>query len=190
MGWFVPRVLAGLAAMALGGLPACARACRGGGAGDLRRRHARRRVDRGRSTVFTRLAAELAARAAMTARRRATPACGASSAIASNARCAPREQGARIERERLAQFLSAIEASPNGVLLLDARDQIDWCNAQAADHFGLDPQRDRRQRVTNLVRAPAFVAYLQAGTFDEPVPSRRRAAKARCRCWSGATATT
>ena len=39
----------------------------------------------------------------------------------------------------------------------------------AADHFGLDPQRDRRQRVTNLVRAPAFVAYLQAGDFDEPV---------------------
>ena len=62
-----------------------------------------------------------------------------------------------------------MEASPNGVLLLDARDQIDWCNARAADHFGLDPQRDRRQRVTNLVRAPAFVAYLQAGTFDEPV---------------------
>ena len=39
----------------------------------------------------------------------------------------------------------------------------------AADHFGLDPQRDRRQRVTNLVRSPAFVAYLQAGQFDEPV---------------------
>jgi two-component system phosphate regulon sensor histidine kinase PhoR len=33
----------------------------------------------------------------------------------------------------------------------------------AADHFGLDPQRDRLQRITNLVRAPAFVAYLQAG---------------------------
>ncbi|MDQ6679636.1 MAG: phosphate regulon sensor histidine kinase PhoR [Pseudomonadota bacterium] len=79
------------------------------------------------------------------------------------------EQNARIERERLTQFLSAIEASPNGVLLLDERDQIEWCNSRAADHFGLDPQRDRRQRVTNLIRAPAFVAYLQAGRFDEPV---------------------
>ena len=65
--------------------------------------------------------------------------------------------------------MSAIEASPNGVLLLDAEDQIVWCNSVAADHFGLDPQRDRRQRVTNLVRAPAFVAYLQANRFDEPV---------------------
>jgi len=73
------------------------------------------------------------------------------------------------ENERLTQFLSAIEASPNGVLLLDANDQIEWCNSVAADHFGLDPQRDRRQRVTNLVRAPAFVAYLQAGLYDEAV---------------------
>jgi two-component system phosphate regulon sensor histidine kinase PhoR len=80
-----------------------------------------------------------------------------------------REQSAARERTRLAQFLSAMEASPNGVMLLDAGDQIEWCNSLAADHFGLDPQRDRRQRVTNLVRAPAFVAYLQQGQFIEPV---------------------
>jgi two-component system phosphate regulon sensor histidine kinase PhoR len=79
------------------------------------------------------------------------------------------ERQAEVERMRLAQFVSAMEASPNGVLLLDAGDQIEWCNARAADHFGLDPQRDRRQRVTNLIRSPAFVAYLQAGNFDEPV---------------------
>ncbi len=79
------------------------------------------------------------------------------------------EQGRLLERDRLAQFLSAIEASPNGVMLLDARDQIEWCSAVSADHFGLDPQRDRRQRVTNLVRSPAFVQYLQEGRFAEPV---------------------
>ena len=72
-------------------------------------------------------------------------------------------------QEKLTQFLSAIEASPNGVMLLDAGGQIEWCNSVAADHFGLDPQRDRRQRVTNLVRAPAFVSYLQTGRFDEAI---------------------
>src|SRR5664279_5806235 len=82
------------------------------------------------------------------------------------------ERAAEVERMRLAQFVSAMEASPNGVLLLDASDQIEWCNARAADHFGLDPQRDRRQRVTNLIRSPAFVEYLQAGVFDEPVAVR------------------
>ena len=73
------------------------------------------------------------------------------------------------EQERFGQFMSAIEASPNGVLLLDAADQIQWLNAVAASHFGLDPVRDRLQRVTNLVRSPTFVAYLQAGVFDDPV---------------------
>jgi len=80
-----------------------------------------------------------------------------------------RELAIRQEQQRLEQFLSAIEASPNGVMLLDAGDQIEWCNHLAAEHFGLDPERDRRQRVTNLVRTPAFVAHLQAGRFDEPV---------------------
>ncbi len=80
-----------------------------------------------------------------------------------------RDQTMATEQTRLSQFLAAIEASPNGVLLLDAQDRIDWCNRVGAEHFGLDPQRDRLQRVTNLVRAPAFVAFLQAGRFDGPV---------------------
>ena len=80
-----------------------------------------------------------------------------------------REDDLRTERGRLEQFLSAIEASPNGVILLDANDQIEWCNSVAADHFDLDPLRDRLQRVTNLVRSPAFVAHMQGGKYDEPV---------------------
>jgi two-component system phosphate regulon sensor histidine kinase PhoR len=55
------------------------------------------------------------------------------------------------------------------VLLLDAEDRIEWCNARAADHFELDPARDERQLITNLVRAPAFVSYLQSGAFDAPI---------------------
>ncbi len=72
-------------------------------------------------------------------------------------------------RAQLAQLMSAIEASPNGVLLLDAQDQIEWCSAVAADHLGLDPVRDVRQPVTNLVRAPAFVAHMQALAYGEGV---------------------
>jgi two-component system, OmpR family, phosphate regulon sensor histidine kinase PhoR len=80
-----------------------------------------------------------------------------------------RERELATEQTRLQQFLAAIEASPNGVLLLDPQDRIDWCNRVAAEHFGLDPQRDRMQRVTNLVRAPAFVSFLQTGHFDRAV---------------------
>ena len=78
-----------------------------------------------------------------------------------------REQALSGERRRLDEFLSAIEASPNGVLMLDADDQIVWCSAVAADHLALDPQRDLGQPITNLVRAPAFVAHLQQGGWRE-----------------------
>jgi two-component system phosphate regulon sensor histidine kinase PhoR len=73
------------------------------------------------------------------------------------------------ERDRLAQFLSAIDAAPSGVMLLDARDEVRWFNTTAASHFGLDAKRDLEQRVTNLVRDPAFVSYLQAQRFDGEV---------------------
>ena len=80
-----------------------------------------------------------------------------------------RDRAIEDERQRLRQFLSAIEASPNGVLLLGGDDQIEWCNAVAADHFGIDPQRDRGQRITHLVRVPAFVGYVQGGRFEAPL---------------------
>ena len=80
-----------------------------------------------------------------------------------------RDKALIAEQRRLGEFLSAIEASPNGVLLLDAGDQIVWCSAVAADHLGLDAQRDLQQPITNLVRMPAFVAYLQEGVANEPI---------------------
>ena len=73
------------------------------------------------------------------------------------------------ERNRLQQFLSGIEASPNGVMLLDASEHITWISAVSASHFGLDPQRDLAQRVTNLIRVPAFVQLLGSGDYGEPV---------------------
>jgi len=90
-----------------------------------------------------------------------------------------RELDLQRERQRMAQFLSAIEASPNGVILLDAADRIEWCNSTAADHLGIDPVRDVGQPLTNLVRVPTFVAHLQARRDDEPlifsIPARRGA---------------
>jgi two-component system, OmpR family, phosphate regulon sensor histidine kinase PhoR len=78
------------------------------------------------------------------------------------------------ERAQTREFLSAIEASPNGVLLLDKNDQIEWCNSVAASHFDLDPKRDIQQRITNLVRDPVFVAYMHGADFSQgvDVPAR------------------
>ncbi|OWQ91982.1 phosphate regulon sensor histidine kinase PhoR [Roseateles aquatilis] len=89
-----------------------------------------------------------------------------------------RERRYERERQQLEQFLLAIEASPNGVILLDGLDHIQWCNTVAADHFSLDPQRDKLQRITNLVRYPAFVSYLQSGQYQQPLTLNNARGKA------------
>ena len=80
-----------------------------------------------------------------------------------------RDRALGAAHEEHAQFIEAFEATPNGVLLLDDRLQVVWCNRVAADHLGLDPHRDRMQLITNLVRQPAFVQYLQDGAEAEPL---------------------
>ncbi len=71
--------------------------------------------------------------------------------------------------QRLQDFLSAIQASPNGVLLLDAQNRIEWCNQTGAQLLELDGERDVMQHITNLVRAPEFSDYLQEGDFSADV---------------------
>ena len=72
-------------------------------------------------------------------------------------------------QQQLQDFLSAIQASPNGVLMLDAQGQIEWCNQTAAVQLGLDAQRDLGQRITNLLRQPEFVAYMHSPDVQAPV---------------------
>ncbi|VVD85512.1 Phosphate regulon sensor protein PhoR [Pandoraea cepalis] len=66
-----------------------------------------------------------------------------------------------------ARFIQAIQASPNGVIMLDEHNQIEWCNAIAESHFGIDAKRDLRQQITHLLRTPAFVHYLSSERYDE-----------------------
>lgn len=79
------------------------------------------------------------------------------------------EKKAQNSDARLEDFLAAIQASPNGVVLLDASGRIEWSNLTAANHLGLDPQRDLGQYVRNLVRNPTFTAYLGGGDFGHEI---------------------
>ena len=80
-----------------------------------------------------------------------------------------RDQSATQHRQRLQEFLSAIQASPNGVLLLDEEGRIEWCNQTAAAHLGLHEQRDLGQHIGNLVRDPAFTRYVAQGDYSNEV---------------------
>jgi two-component system phosphate regulon sensor histidine kinase PhoR len=70
------------------------------------------------------------------------------------------------------RFIQAIQASPNGVAMLDGHDQIEWCNAISEQHFGLDAKRDLRQHVTHLVRRPEFIRYLNSQRYEETLIMR------------------
>jgi len=75
----------------------------------------------------------------------------------------------RLETEelenRLHNIQSALQASPNGIIILDEQRCIEWCNRTACAHFGLDSQRDLSQRITHLLRMPALIKSLAAHDF-------------------------
>jgi two-component system, OmpR family, phosphate regulon sensor histidine kinase PhoR len=75
----------------------------------------------------------------------------------------------QISNQRLDDFLAAIQASPNGVVLLDKNGQIEWCNLTAASHFGLNPAKDVSQHLVNLVRDPNFKSYLTTEDYADAV---------------------
>jgi len=62
-----------------------------------------------------------------------------------------------------------LQASPNGVVLLDAEGHIEWCNQVAASHFGIDAERDMMQSIGNLVRDPDFSGYYASDDFSRHV---------------------
>ena len=80
-----------------------------------------------------------------------------------------RERAITASEQRLKDFLSAIQASPNGVVLLDENFQIEWCNQTAAFQLGIEPERDIAQRIGNLVRDPIFSAYMTMSDVSEPI---------------------
>jgi len=66
-------------------------------------------------------------------------------------------------------FIEAFQASPNGIVMLDESDQIEWCNSIAERFFGLIFKRDVMQRINFLIRRPEFIQYLNKRNFDEPL---------------------
>jgi two-component system phosphate regulon sensor histidine kinase PhoR len=77
-----------------------------------------------------------------------------------------REKETSDSQNRLHDFLGALQASPNGVALLDSDGRIEWFNQMAGTHFGLDAQRDMLQYLGNLVRDPGFARYFASHNYQ------------------------
>ncbi|WP_432722316.1 phosphate regulon sensor histidine kinase PhoR [Jeongeupia wiesaeckerbachi] len=80
------------------------------------------------------------------------------------------------QQERLAatleRFTSAGEALPDGVLILDEHDRIEWCNQAATQHLGIDRVADVWQVITNIIRQPGLREYLKSQDFAHPLMLR------------------
>lgn len=72
-------------------------------------------------------------------------------------------------RHALERFVSGAEALPEGVVVLDANDRIQWANPRAQAHLGIDLRQDLHAPIANIVRQPAFVQYMTSADFHEPV---------------------
>jgi two-component system phosphate regulon sensor histidine kinase PhoR len=86
------------------------------------------------------------------------------------------QRAARSSKKRIAdierqhqRFIEAFQASPNGIVMLDNQDQIEWCNSIAERFFGLIFKRDALQRINYILRNPEFVQYLSSRRFEEPL---------------------
>jgi two-component system, OmpR family, phosphate regulon sensor histidine kinase PhoR len=71
--------------------------------------------------------------------------------------------------EWLTRFRQAMSLLPDGVAIMDDVLFLEWCNPVAERHLGLQLDRDRGMRVTNLVRHPDFMDYIILGRYDEPL---------------------
>ena len=67
------------------------------------------------------------------------------------------------------RFRSAVEALPDGMVIIDAANRIQWANARAQEHLGLDLEKDTGRPLLNLMRQPEVVRYFEAGDFTDAV---------------------
>ena len=68
-------------------------------------------------------------------------------------------------RQVIERFQQVAAAMPDGIVVLDAGNRIDWANPRAQAQLGLDLAHDRGQPIVNLVRQPEFLRYLETRDY-------------------------
>jgi two-component system, OmpR family, phosphate regulon sensor histidine kinase PhoR len=82
----------------------------------------------------------------------------------------------RDQNQKHRQISSALEllrratsAMPEGVVIMDEIDRIEWCNPVAEKHLGINASVDTGQHITHLMRQTQFTKYLAAQNYAEPL---------------------
>lgn len=72
----------------------------------------------------------------------------------------------------LGQFQHAAEAVPDGIVILNQQDRIEWCNPASKRYLGLDSVRDKGQYIHYLLRQTDFVEFMGAHDYSRRLTSR------------------
>lgn len=80
---------------------------------------------------------------------------------------------------RLRSFREAMDAVPDGLVIVDAAHRIHWGNRAASHHLGIRLPRDAGVIIEHLVRAPGFAEYLAASDAGVPFVLQSPAARTR-----------
>ena len=72
-------------------------------------------------------------------------------------------------KSSLEDFKRATNALPDGIVVLNRRNEIEWCNPPAEIQLGLDISQDVNQAIHNFVRYGEFINYLQDEHYGEPI---------------------
>jgi len=68
----------------------------------------------------------------------------------------------------LERFNTVANAIPDGLVILNATNEIEWCTANAESQLGLNLETDKNLPIVNLVRNSNFIAYLYNGIYNDP----------------------
>lgn len=68
----------------------------------------------------------------------------------------------------LERFNLTANAIPDGLLLLNPNNEIEWCTPNAEAQLGLNLRTDKNLPIVNLVRDRLFIAHLHNEDFSEP----------------------
>lgn len=79
----------------------------------------------------------------------------------------------------LQSFREAMDAVPDGLVILDASHQIQWSNRAAGEHLNIQLPRDGGAIIEQRVRTPGFADYLGSPDGQAPFILRSQAARSR-----------
>ncbi len=83
------------------------------------------------------------------------------------------QQRQRKRRKKLGSVISRFregsEALPDAVVVFHKNGEIIWCNRLAQVQLGFKWPDDAGENITNLIRSPLFVEYLQKEDYHEPL---------------------